>query len=82
MSLALSLVQAPRAAWARYLSILESKPARTKIATSITAAFIGDMIAQRMDRSHLNAEGTQSLSLFWRSRRSRLILSRWSRRVA
>lgn len=49
--MAVALVQAPRRAWNRYLSILESNPARTKIATSVMAAFVGDMIAQRMTHS-------------------------------
>ncbi len=55
MALALALAQAPRRLWNRYLSVLESSPARTKIATSITAAAVGDMIAQRM--SHSDSQG-------------------------
>jgi len=58
VSLALSiLAQAPKRAWCQYLSILESKPGRTKIATSVAAAFLGDMMAQRMDRAHLTSDG-------------------------
>lgn len=55
-NMALALAQAPRRLWNRYLSILESSPARTKIATSITAAAVGDMIAQRMSHSDSNGK--------------------------
>jgi protein Mpv17 len=52
----LALAQAPRRLWNRYLSVLASNPARTKIATSITAAAVGDMIAQRMSHSDSNGK--------------------------
>jgi protein Mpv17 len=42
------LVSVPKRVWCKYLTILEAKPAQTKIATSVVAAFVGDMIAQRM----------------------------------
>jgi protein Mpv17 len=48
-----ALSRAPKALWSSYKRTLDSNPVRTKVATSIGAALIGDSLAQMFSRSSL-----------------------------
>lgn len=57
MGVALALTRAPKALWSSYKRTLNSNPVRTKAATSIGAALIGDTLAQYLSsRSPENTE--------------------------
>jgi protein Mpv17 len=53
---ALAFTRAPKALWSSYKRTLDSNPIRTKAATSVGAALIGDALAQHFSRSADNPD--------------------------